>query len=816
MPATVLEHARRYAAAGLSVIPVKGDGSKEPALPPGDPVLNRKRRATDEEIGQWFANGFKGVGVLGGPVSGDLEVIDFDVSEVFAPWRELVEAEAPGLLARLTVNKTPGGWHVCYRCPGAVEGNRLLAREPDPADPSKWRKMIETRGSGGYVLAPGCPAACHQSGRPYEHKEGPRLDQVGAITAEERSVLFDAARSLSTWAPPPAPRPAVTSAGGGAGERPGDLFNERGTWEEAVGTSGWAYVRPVGSLFGWRRPDKDRGISATAGLRSNCGKDLFYVFTSSAPPLEPEKSYDKFGLFAALQHGGDFAAAARALIGMGYGTPSEPAGKITLPAAACEPWPRPVPLNVLPDAPAFPLAVFPYNLRRYCEEVAWAVNAPADFAAVPMLAAAGAALGNSRWLSVTRSHHQPPTIFAAIVGRPGSGKSTPLDFVVAPLHAAEARHYAAWKQDRDQKEEEGKKAKGKALKRCLVDDTTVEAMCRVLHENPRGCLMARDELSALVTGMNQYREGGKGSDRQVFLKVWSASTIKVDRSKLDGVPLTVRRPLVCIVGGIQPEVIDWMKGEQRDGRSPPDDGFLDRFVFSYPAECAAVGEQWRELSPAAADAWAQTIDRLLMLSMSRNLETDELRPEFVPLAADAKHDWAELTQRHADEVNADHFPDWLRGAWSKLVPGYAGRLAIILHCLHAQCGQRSWDAVSGESVRSAFELVAYFKAHVRRVRSALEADPRVREADRVLSWLARRPTLAEFSRRDAYEDLRRSFKAPDALDRPLALLVQHAYLRPVAEEERRGPGRRPTAKFEVNPLWERHEIHEIQAIAEAG
>ena len=40
-----------------------------------------------------------GVAVLGGAVSGGLECIDFDVQaeSIYPQWRELVEAEAPGL-----------------------------------------------------------------------------------------------------------------------------------------------------------------------------------------------------------------------------------------------------------------------------------------------------------------------------------------------------------------------------------------------------------------------------------------------------------------------------------------------------------------------------------------------------------------------------------------------------------------------------------------------------------------------------------------------------------------------------------------------
>src|SRR5262245_14649711 len=90
---TALEWGRAYWNAGLSVIPIRGDGSKEPELPAGDDVLNRRRRATLVEIESWLSGPWQGVGVLGGPVSGGLEVIDFDRADLFPPWSAMIQVE---------------------------------------------------------------------------------------------------------------------------------------------------------------------------------------------------------------------------------------------------------------------------------------------------------------------------------------------------------------------------------------------------------------------------------------------------------------------------------------------------------------------------------------------------------------------------------------------------------------------------------------------------------------------------------------------------------------------------------------------------
>lgn len=184
----ILETARAYVAAGLSVIPIRPDGAKRPdgmALPEEvDEVTGevkhtwkpfQKRLATDAELTAWFADDTRGIAIVCGSVSGGLEVLDFDRGDLFEPWAKELEEKWPGLLAKLPQVLPPGGGrHVYYR----------VAR-PDPntkLGESKGRKTwIETRGEGGYVLAPGSPGACHPSGGNYVHFAGPPITETPII-----------------------------------------------------------------------------------------------------------------------------------------------------------------------------------------------------------------------------------------------------------------------------------------------------------------------------------------------------------------------------------------------------------------------------------------------------------------------------------------------------------------------------------------------------------------------------------------------------------------------------------------------------------
>src|SRR5262245_44703922 len=124
-----LEMALGYRRAGLSVIPIRADGSKAPAI---DRLTPFEELPSERQVIEWWQGGPCGIAVAGGPVSGDLECIDFDNGELFDPWRAAVEEMARGLVERLTVHRTPRetngcrGRHAIYRC-SAVGKSQSLA-----------------------------------------------------------------------------------------------------------------------------------------------------------------------------------------------------------------------------------------------------------------------------------------------------------------------------------------------------------------------------------------------------------------------------------------------------------------------------------------------------------------------------------------------------------------------------------------------------------------------------------------------------------------------------------------------------------------
>ena len=318
-----LEVAKSYVQAGLSVLPAELS-TKRPALASWKKY--QQRLPTPYELDAWFKQP-RPMCVITGAVSGNLEILDFDLAgELFEPWKRLVEESASGLMDRLVVERSQsGGRHVVYRCESDVDKNmRLAQREVEVLSADeveilgkkykpRFRKsddtfvvvlgLIETRGNGGLFL-------CDPT-EGYELEQG-RFEEIPVLTTEERERLLEAAWSLNEYFPEPKPTPQLPTERS-HGLRPGDDFNERGDVRAILRRHDWKLTRS-GENEHWCRPGKKHGTSAT--FRDG----VFYVFSSNAAPFEPEIGHSPFAVYALLEHFGDYSAAATALRAEGYGS----------------------------------------------------------------------------------------------------------------------------------------------------------------------------------------------------------------------------------------------------------------------------------------------------------------------------------------------------------------------------------------------------------------------------------------------------------------------------------------------------------------
>jgi len=317
----ILTTALRFATQGIVVVPVASDGSKRPGLSSWKEFQDRQ--PTQDELLAWFNNEqVQGLGVITGPISGNLLMIEFEGRAVeqklhlraaeaiksagFADlWQSIVDG--------YTEATPSGGIHFLVKVDGpAIDGNTKLASKPG----EDGGCLIETRAAGGFSICAPSGGTAHPSGKSWSMIAG-SIETIPTITTHEMNELF---RILATF--DEMPKPEITKQELIKREfnpaLPGDDYNQRTTWEEILEPIGWKKVFTQAEKTLWRRPKKDEGISAST---NHGGYDTFYVFSTSTT-FEANKSYSKFAVYAHLHHADNFKHAAEALRFKGYGGPA--------------------------------------------------------------------------------------------------------------------------------------------------------------------------------------------------------------------------------------------------------------------------------------------------------------------------------------------------------------------------------------------------------------------------------------------------------------------------------------------------------------
>lgn len=330
---TVPQAAAAWHSAGVSTIPIRTNGTKRPVV---EWAEYQARIPELGELERWWGNGHEyGIAVICGAVSGNLEMTEIEGAVALDP-NLMVRIDQvahernftyiwEGLRQTYSEWTPSGGMHLIYRVEGnPIPGNTKIAAGPD------GKVRAETRGEGGYVIVAPTSGLCHPSGESWDLLGGSMPGVIPVISWEEREALHEILRLALDEAPAPSKALVVTPQGNGdrvsmgprpegAGDRPGDEYASRMTWAEILEPVGWTLSHTRGVEEFWVRPGKSRrdGHSATVNYE---GSDLLKVFTSSVRELDPDRTYTKFGAYAALQHNGDFKEAAKALARQGFGT----------------------------------------------------------------------------------------------------------------------------------------------------------------------------------------------------------------------------------------------------------------------------------------------------------------------------------------------------------------------------------------------------------------------------------------------------------------------------------------------------------------
>jgi len=303
MSKEIKDKAKEYLKAQLSVIPTKED--KLPALPSWKPYQS-KRIAEDEVEALFSGANVKGLAIICGAISGGLEVIDVDTKHdttgsLWDELRGLIEDNLPELYSRLVIAQTKsGGYHIYYRC-SSIAGNLKLSTKLNR------EVLIETRGEGGYVVAPPTPGYTYIQGEP---------GNIPTITPEDREILFSIAKSFNELEEIK-PKVTTSTTYNSTGLSPFEDYNQRGDIVGLLESKGWRVVNQRGERINLLRPGSTD--SKTSG-NYHTGLRVLRVFSSSTE-FNPDKGYSPAQVFSLLECNGDNKLTYRRLLELGYGEP---------------------------------------------------------------------------------------------------------------------------------------------------------------------------------------------------------------------------------------------------------------------------------------------------------------------------------------------------------------------------------------------------------------------------------------------------------------------------------------------------------------
>ena len=342
-----------------------------------------------------------------------------------------------------------------------------------------------------------------------------------------------------------------------------------------------------------------------------------------------------------------------------HGTPREPRATITIPD---------YPFDALPD-----------SLSALALRASASTGTSAVGIATHGLAVIAAACGTSAEAQIGEWRVRP-MLWTAVIADPGAAKSTMLRIATRPLVNRDDVAMTAY-------DELGDVTKPRPRQH-VARDVTVESLGILLSQNRRGMLLVADELVAIVSGMNQYK-GGKGNDRQAYLSLWDGAPLVVNRVKRD--MIHVSRPMLSVTGGLQPSVVDSLRGE--DGMS----GrwlvaYLDDFRRSHPTDASYARE---------ASEWTATIDDLVAR------ET----PLTLTLVGDAYTEYRRLANEYIDRASEED--DYAVKAFDAKMETYLARISVILHVATEPYDNGSGSEVQSvrvETVRNAARVLEYYAA----------------------------------------------------------------------------------------------------------
>lgn len=264
-----------------------------------------------------------GIAVVTGAISGNLRMVDVDLKnrdseDITIDYiLQAAKSNLDDIFDKLVVESTKnGGLHFFYRSENEPEQtNIMLARSVE------GKELINeftgphlgfTSPSEGYTILQGS------------------WEDLEVLTEDEISILHIFCRSFNNYTDkkeePTEQKGPKKSASGNWEVLPGVMYNDSVDPYDYLISQGWTEHQQLrnGDIV-MTKPGTEHTSNRSAVYEVSKGK--VWVLTTSVPELKQFNSYDSFGLFTAIECGGDFKKAAQKLFEQGFGIKRKKAEK---------------------------------------------------------------------------------------------------------------------------------------------------------------------------------------------------------------------------------------------------------------------------------------------------------------------------------------------------------------------------------------------------------------------------------------------------------------------------------------------------------
>ena len=373
-----------------------------------------------------------------------------------------------------------------------------------------------------------------------------------------------------------------------------------------------------------------------------------------------------------------------------------------------------------------PLDAFPQKLQEIIFEVAHIEQFDMEYLTMSLLSAAATAIGNSCHIRIRGSWKSCPALYVILIGRPGQGKTPPLDYAFRPLQEHDFLLVSKFIEESKRYAELNAGNKGNAidtdkpvLVQTILSDLTQEAMMRIHNDNQRGIVILVDEIMGFFNSIYRYNDSPLLTQ---LLTAYSGKPLKVSRCN-NPVPIIIPHPCINIIGTTQTQRIGELFTKENVSS-----GLIDRILFLHPKnreipkmeENQNVGSQDNDGAESVYRKWKAIIDKLLSLEPDYD-EKGIIMPKVLDMDEDAFRCFAKWKNALVEKANGVEDERLIDSRMMKADSNVA-RLALIFQLLGWACDEIHMQYIDVRSVQAAIRMYDYLELSYQGIKSVIQTE----------------------------------------------------------------------------------------------